>query len=237
MTSPSQSLQQITDNWQYVSAGVNSAAKAANRDPLSVKIVGVTKYVDAELAGDLVTAGCHDLGENRPQMLWAKAESLIDRGPITWHMIGHVQTNKLRRMLRYHPLIHSVDSPRLLEAIEQESEHQQCTTDVLLEVNISGDAAKTGLAPETVKELLQRTPNHHVRVMGLMAMSGLGSNQETALQQFQQVAQLRDDLQDSTGIELPELSMGMSGDYEQAIQAGATLVRIGSALFKGLLDR
>ncbi|OUT54877.1 Pyridoxal phosphate homeostasis protein [Stieleria bergensis] len=237
MTSQSQSLQQITDNWQHVSANVKAAAKAAGRDPESVTLVGVTKYVDASLAGDLVTAGCHDLGENRPQMLWSKAESLAELGPITWHMIGHVQTNKLRRMLRYRPLIHSVDSPRLLEAIEQESEHQQCTTDVLLEVNISGDAAKTGLAPETVKELLKQSQSQSVRVMGLMAMSGLGSDQNAALQQFQQVAQLRDDLQQSTGIELPELSMGMSGDYEQAIQAGATLVRIGSALFAGLLDR
>jgi pyridoxal phosphate enzyme (YggS family) len=148
-------------------------------------------------------------------------------------MIGHVQTNKLRRMLRFDPLIHSVDSERLLRAIDSEAGHQGRVAEVLLEVNISGDETKTGMSPEKLRELIVTDGLSSVRIRGLMAMAGWGSDPEQAAGQFRAVASLRDELVRSTGRPLTDLSMGMSGDFREAIAAGATIVRIGSALFEG----
>ena len=229
---PSSTEACIRDNWLSVQSQV---ADAANQVKQSVTILGVTKYVDAESTRFLYQAGCHDLGENRPQVLWAKAAELEDCDDLRWHMIGHVQTNKLRRTLRLNPLIHSVDSERLLRAIDAEAAHQGLRARVLLEVNISGDAEKTGLPADALADLLKLTELEHVEIQGLMAMSGFGSSPAEAEQQFRQVAALRDDLEAQSGRHLPELSMGMSGDYKAAIAAGATMVRIGSALFAGAM--
>lgn len=231
----------VTLNWQEVLREVRAAADAAGRRPDTVRVVGVSKYVDAEVTEALVQAGCHDLGESRPQVLWKKAEALsgsadaAELSDLRWHMIGHVQTNKLRRLLRHRPLIHSVDSERLLKAINDESQRQGFVTDVLLEINISGDDNKTGLAPDQVAELLGMDSLPHTRIRGLMAMAGWGTDSQSAKEQFQRVAAIRDELAQRTGTDLPELSMGMSGDFREAIAAGATLVRIGSALFHGVL--
>ncbi len=224
----------VRSNWQRVRQHIHTAAEAARRPPESIRVIGVSKYVDAATTGALFQAGCRDLAESRPQQLWQKAEQLAELEGLRWHMIGHVQTNKLRRLLRHRPIIHSVDSERLLRAIDKESAHQQCVTDVLLEVNISGDESKTGLPAATVSELLRIEGLRNVRIIGLMAMAGWGTDSRVAEQQFLQVAALRDRLRDQTGSALPELSMGMSGDFPQAIAAGATMVRIGSALFEGL---
>jgi hypothetical protein len=224
----------VLSNWQRVQQQIQTAAEAAGRTPESIRVIGVSKYVDAATTAALFQAGCRDLAESRPQQLWQKAEQLADLDGLRWHMIGHVQTNKLRRMLRHRPIIHSVDSERLLRAIDKESAHQQCVTDVLLEVNISGDESKTGLPAATVSELLRIEDLSNVRIRGLMAMAGWGTDSQVAREQFLQVAALRDQLQDHTGLPLPELSMGMSGDFSEAIAAGATMVRIGSALFEGL---
>lgn len=225
----------VRSNWHEVENQIRAAADAAERRPDSVRVIGVSKYVDAQTTRALFAAGCHDLGESRPQLLWQKADVLAGLDGLRWHMIGHVQTNKLRRLLRYRPIIHSVDSERLLHAIDRESEHQQCLTDVLLEVNISGDKNKTGLPPQTVADLVRADDLRHVRIGGLMAMAGWGTDSRVAGEQFAEVAALRDRLRAQTGAELPELSMGMSGDFREAIAAGATMVRIGSALFQGVL--
>ncbi len=224
----------VHSNWQRVQQQIHAAAEAAGRPPESIRVIGVSKYVDAATTRGLFQAGCRDLGESRPQQLWQKAEQMADLDGLRWHMIGHVQTNKLRRMLRHRPTIQSVDSERLLRAIDKESAHQQCVTDVLLEVNISGDESKTGLPAGTVSELLRIEGLQHVRILGLMAMAGWGTDSGVAAEQFVRVAALRDRLRDQTGLALPELSMGMSGDFAEAITAGATMVRIGSALFEGL---
>ena len=224
----------IRANWEAALTQVEQAAREAARDPESIRIVGVSKYVDAEVTGELIAAGCYDLGESRPQSLWSKAETLSDLETVRWHMIGHVQTNKLRRMLRHRPMIHSIDSERLLRAVDQESSRQHCETKVLLEVNISGDEAKTGLSPTGAEQLLNLSDFSNVRIVGLMAMAGRETDSDEALEQFRKVTELRDRLQEETGKRLEELSMGMSGDYRQAIMAGSTMVRIGSALFSGI---
>ncbi|MCO8122686.1 YggS family pyridoxal phosphate-dependent enzyme [Stieleria sp. TO1_6] len=231
---PDPVAQRIQLNWQQVRDQVRSATAAAGRPPDSVRIVGVSKYVDAQTTAWLVEAGCHDLGESRPQLLWKKADEMARGDAIRWHMIGHVQTNKIRRLLAYQPLIHSVDSQRVLQAIDTEAQQQGRVIDVLLEVNISGDPTKTGLSPDQLKQLVAGADRPGVRVAGLMAMAGWGTEQAEAAEQFQAVARLRDELQSASGVPLPELSMGMSGDYQAAIAAGATFVRIGSALFEGV---
>lgn len=225
--------ERIAENWRETQRRVFEASERAGRDPNTVHVIGVTKYVDAVTARPLVEAGCTELGENRPQMLWEKAEALSDHDEINWHVIGHLQTNKLRRTLKLRPLIHSVDSERLLKAIEAEAAKQEHIAEVLLEVNISGDDNKTGLTPDSLCQLLE-LEYANVRVRGLMAMAGLGTNAAEAANQFQQVRNLRDRLQDETGKPLIELSMGMTADFPEAIAAGATMVRIGSALFEGV---
>ena len=226
----------LTENWEAAVSEVADAALACGREPSEVKIIGVSKYVDAQCTRALFEAGCDQLGESRPQSLWQKAESPgLDHG-VQWHMIGHLQTNKVRRLLRCRPIVHSVDSRRLLDCLKQESDAQGITTRILLEVNISGDPAKTGMAPEVAEELLERLPDSGVEIIGLMAMAGWGTAAEQAERQFTLTRQLRDRWQQKYQIKLAELSMGMSGDYREAIAAGSTMVRIGSRLFEGVTD-
>ena len=232
-----QTQQRIADNWHFVEQKVRQAAIDSERNPESVRIIGVSKYVDEVLTRALTQAGCRDLGESRPQVLWQKAESMLDVEPLAWHIIAHLQRNKVRRSLRCSPLIHSVDSKRLLEAIAEEAMLQGSRVQVLLEVNISGDEAKTGFLPEEINAVLDSSPQEGVEVRGLMAMAGWGTDPDAARRQFEKTRDLRDQLQSATGRNLPELSMGMSGDYQQAIRAGATMVRIGSVLFEGVIDR
>lgn len=226
----------IAENWRTVRDDVDEACRVAGRDPDAVRIIGVSKYVDAATTQHLIDAGCNDLGENRPQVLWQKAETLRLPNHFRWHQIGHVQTNKVRRLLRHNPLIHSIDSEKLLVAISEEAASQGRDIEGLVEINISGESAKTGLMPEAARELLaklRREPEsiRHLRITGLMAMAGWKTSPEAAGQQFRQLADLRGELQSVFDHELPELSMGMTGDFREAIAAGATMVRIGSALF------
>ncbi|KAA1258353.1 Pyridoxal phosphate homeostasis protein [Rubripirellula obstinata] len=228
----------IAANWAAVVNDVANAATAAGRSPGDVKIIGVTKYVDAETTAALVDAGCYDLGENRPQVLWEKAESEWIDDSVRWHIIGHLQRNKVRRTLRHSPIIHSIDSSRLLDAIATESVAQNKTTDAMLEVNISGDDAKTGMNVDELKSLLEKfgPSAGGVRVIGLMAMAGWGTEVDQARDQFAKVRALSDQLKDQTEHPLTELSMGMSGDFQAAIAEGSTMVRIGSRLFEGVMD-
>lgn len=230
----------LADNWHAVESAVADAAIAAGRDPSSVTIIGVTKYVDADVTAALVTAGCKNLGENRPQVLWQKAESgAIESpadAPVQWHVIGHLQRNKLRRTMRFRPMIHSVDSARLLTAIADEASEAGFNAEVLLEINIGDEEAKTGLSRTDIEALLGDPPTSNVNIVGIMAMASRGSNSDQAKRQFAETRKLREELQTKFGIELPHLSMGMSGDFVEAIAEGATMVRIGSRLYDGVVQ-
>lgn len=226
----------LRDNLVRVREQIATAAVRSGRRAEEVTLVGVTKYVDAAIARKLVEAGLNDLGESRPQALWEKAESLAGL-PIRWHLIGHLQRNKVKRTLPLAACIHSADSLRLLEEISREAVALGRTTDVLLEVNISGEAAKHGFEPGQIEPLLPaiaRLP--HVAVRGLMAMAALEGGPNRARREFAALRELRDRLRTSCPgeISLGELSMGMSGDFEIAIEEGATMVRVGSALFEGI---
>ena len=196
-----------------------------------VTLVAVTKTVSAEVAACLPSLGILDLGENRPQELWHKAAVLPSE--TRWHLIGHLQRNKVERTLPLTHLIHSVDSMRLLDALEQ----QGCNVAVLLEVNASGEASKHGFAPHELLSLAARIGVlQHVRVKGLMTMAAL-QDPEACRPTFRYLRGLRDRLRDNSMLaahSLEHLSMGMSNDFEVAIEEGATMVRLGSVLFEGL---
>lgn len=228
--------QRIAENVARVREAIARAAARSGRRAEDVTLIAVSKYVGVAEIDALLAAGCRDLGENRPQDLWRKAEQLRDR-PIRWHMIGHLQRNKARRTLPLVTLLHAGDSWRLLEAASQHLQQSGQALDVLIEVNVSGDAAKHGFGPEEVEPLLpQIALLSQLRVRGLMAMARWGGTLDEARGDFIRLRELRDRLAKfcPPQISLHELSMGMSGDFEVAIEEGATLVRVGSALFEGL---
>lgn len=229
----------IVDNVARVREQVAAAAVAAGRRPDEVKLVAVSKYVDADVAALLVAAGCSALGEARPQQLWEKAEAPALAG-VEWHLIGALQRNKIRRTLPLVSLIHSIDSERLLAAIDEQAATLGLSAPVrlLLEVNCSGDVAKHGFAAEEVRRLLPTLPDYtRVAVAGLMTMAALDGNDAVAHANFAALRTLRDELASNAppGVDLRELSMGMSGDFATAIAEGATIVRIGSSLFEGII--
>jgi PLP dependent protein len=248
----------IVENVAGIRGRIADAATRSGRPSDAIRLVAVTKYVSADVARLLVDAGCHDLGESRPQQLWEKADELADL-PIRWHLIGHLQRNKVRRTLPLVAMLHSVDSSRLLAAIEEESRSwggsctatsnwtsagaavqrppQRLPVSVLLEVNISGEPAKGGFAPDEIESFLATAADYrHVSIRGLMGMASLEGGLDVARREFAALRELRDRLRAicPPGVTLDELSMGMSGDFEPAIEEGATIVRIGSALFEGV---
>jgi len=230
--------QRLHQNLADIRGRIAAAAQRAHRDPQRVTLVAVTKYVSVEDARLLALAGCQDLGESRPQELWQKAEALHDL-PIRWHLVGHLQRNKVRRSLPLIHLLHSADSARLVEELNKTAESLNCDCQTLLEVNVSGDPQKHGLSADQIPPLLaelERFPK--VRVRGLMTMAALERQGEASREDFRKLRLLRDQLQAtcSAAASLQELSMGMSGDFEVAIEEGATIVRVGSALFEGLTD-
>jgi pyridoxal phosphate enzyme (YggS family) len=214
---------------------LRAACRRAGRDRRDVTLVAVTKTVSVEVARPLRELGVLDLGENRPQELWRKAEAI--RSPVRWHLIGHLQRNKVGRTLPLVHLIHSVDSPRLLHALEEEAARRQVTLPVLLEVNVSREANKLGLTPEEVPGLAPVIAElRHVRLDGLMTMAALEEDPERCRPTFVELRTLRDRLRVllGPGHPLVHLSMGMSNDFEVAVEEGATMVRLGTVLFEGL---
>jgi pyridoxal phosphate enzyme (YggS family) len=242
----------IADNLHRVQERIARAAESAGRCADEITLVGVTKYVDAQQAAELAAAGCHNLGESRPQELWKKSESITgepasaggrsgETRPIRWHLIGHLQRNKVARTLPLVTLIHSVDSQRLLAAINESNsspDNNRLPANVLLEVNTSGESAKHGLAPNEVETLLAVAPNFpRVAIRGLMTMAALEGGPAIAARNFATLRELRDRLKAIAPgcAQLTELSMGMSDDFEIAIKEGATIVRVGSALWENIL--
>jgi hypothetical protein len=228
----------IAENLARVRERIARAAESAGRRADEITLVGVTKYVSSREAAELAATGCADLGESRPQELWSKAAALESTAAIRWHLVGHLQRNKIRRTLPLITLIHSIDSERLLAAIDQtkqDADDKAPPVNVLLEVNTTGEAAKHGLAPSEVEPLVAAAAKYpHVSIRGLMTMAALGGGPDVAAQNFATLRKLRDRLKPNAPdcVQLESLSMGMSGDFEIAIREGATIVRIGSALWE-----
>lgn len=206
------------------------ACARCGRDPSSVQLIAVSKTYEAETIRAAAECGLRVFGESKVQE--AKAKIPLCPGNLTWHMIGHLQRNKVGMAVELFDRIHSVDSQRLLEAVDHASSESGKTMPVLLEVNVSGEASKFGLPPEDVPAVLTAANGlNHVTVVGLMTMPPFTDEPEKARAHFRKLRELRDQWRDELGFGLEELSMGMSHDFEVAIEEGATWVRVGTAIF------
>jgi pyridoxal phosphate enzyme (YggS family) len=214
---------------------LQAACRRSGRLREQVLLVAITKTITPSVTALLPELGIVDLGENRPQELWHKAALLPST--VHWHLVGHLQRNKIERTLPLVHLMHSVDSLRLLEALEKEATKRGSPISVLLEVNASRESSKHGFLPDEVPSLVPAIAAlQQVRVKGLMTMAALEEEPERCRPTFATVRLLRDRLAGEIGSPhtFEHLSMGMSNDFEIAIEEGATLVRIGTALFEGL---
>jgi pyridoxal phosphate enzyme (YggS family) len=229
----------IAENYRAVQARIAAACRRVRRDPASVALVAVTKYADLDWVQRLVELGVADLGESRPQQLVQRAQQIT--GAVHWHLIGPLQRNKVRSVLPFTTLIHSADSLRLLDSINRIAAELAIRPRLLLEVNLSEETAKHGFQVDALSAVWPDVLElEHIQVEGLMTMAAYSPNPEDARPAFARLRRLRDVLQassDSTAARLEHLSMGMTGDFEVAIEEGATLVRIGSALWEGLERR
>lgn len=212
------------------------AAVRSGRPPGSVRLVAVTKTIPPEWTRALVALGQIDLGENYPQELWQKVESLSGLRA-RWHLIGHLQSNKAKRTLPLAAALHGVDSLPLLQSLDELAQRLALDNPpaIFLQVNVSGEEAKHGWTPEQIlAEADALAAIRLVPIVGLMGMAALGGEAEEARPAFVRLRELRDQLRERTGLPLADLSMGMSNDFEVAVEEGATWVRIGSALFEGV---
>ena len=225
-------MDQIRRNLEEMKRRLEDAARRAGRDPADIRLVAVTKTVGLERLKEAVAAGHNLFGENYVQEAKTKITSL---GPgLTWHFIGHLQSNKAKAAVELFDLIHSVDRASLAQALEQAAARRDKIQDILLQVNLAGEASKSGTAPEDAQDLLSEIGKMpHLRVLGLMTMPPWFDDPERVRPYFRALRELRDrlrGLQLGEG-DLSELSMGMTGDFEVAVSEGATLVRIGTAIF------
>jgi hypothetical protein len=225
---------QLEENLKEVRERIDRAARAGGRTADSVRLVAVTKSVNAGVASSLVDLGVIDLAESRPQELWRKQQLLS--GTVRWHLVGPLQKNKARRTLPIVQLIHSIDSVALITRLDELAIELDLRPNVLLEVNVSGESAKHGFRADDMAAVLAAASGLKcVRPCGLMTMAPYDADPENARGTFAALRELRDRLaQEPLQCRLTELSMGMSGDFEVAIMEGATIVRIGSALFRGI---
>jgi hypothetical protein len=220
-------------NLDRVKKRIIAAAAGCGRSPESVRLVTVSKTVDAARVAAAIEAGATILGENYIQEAREKFGMLSDR-PVQWHFIGHLQSNKAKYAVRIFDLIHSVDSFKLASALDREARKNAKVQDILMQVNISGEASKSGIGETEALELAGQIGRlENVRLMGLMTMPPFFDAPEAARPFFRRLAGLRDRIvaRRLPGVHMDELSMGMTGDFEVAIQEGATLVRIGTAIF------
>ncbi len=220
----------IAQRLATVQERIAAAARAAGRDPASVRLVAVSKTVDAEAVREALAAGQVAFGENRVQELANKVAALPEG--CEWHLIGHLQNNKARTAVRAASWIHSVDSLELLERLDRIAGEEGCRPRILLQVNVTGEEAKSGLAPEAVPAAVEAARAcANLDCQGFMTMAEFDADEAALHACFAGLRQLRDAMAARYGMALPELSMGMSGDFEIAIAEGATLVRVGTAIF------
>lgn len=233
----------IAENYRSVRQRIDDACRRAGRDPASVMLVAVTKYAQLDWVRCLVSLGAVELGESRPQQLIQRAQELGAPAhrhlPVHWHLIGNLQRNKVRAVLPCLNMLHAADSLRLLEAVDRIARELDLRPRVLVEVNLSGEKSKHGFqADELLAAWDQITQLERLQTEGLMTMAAYSPDPENARGKFTRLRELRDELRSRSdhkvAAKLNHLSMGMTGDFEVAIEEGATIVRIGSALWDGL---
>lgn len=222
----------IKDNVKRVLDNIAETAVKSGRNPSDITLVAVTKTVTAKEAKEVMDAGVLTLGENRVQSLLEKYEILKDEP--CWHLIGHLQTNKVKYIADKVSMIHSVESLKLAEEISRKFADNGRCADILLQVNVSGEESKFGITPAESFALAEQVAQlENVRIKGLMTMAPLTATPDECRKYFYQLKKLSCEIADRKiqNVEMQHLSMGMSGDYREAIMEGATIVRVGSALF------
>ncbi len=231
----------VRANLERVRARIAAAARSVRREPAGVRLICVTKGVPVEQILEAAAGGIREIGENRVQEAQSKRIEIGTRyrvpGPdFRWHLIGRLQRNKVKFAVELFDAVHSVDSLELIEALERQAGIRQAQgerkLEILLQVNVSGEATKGGCRPDQVEELTEAVlRSGHLKWAGLMTMAPFSENPEEARPFFRQLRRLRDQLQDRMHVSPLDLSMGMSQDFEVAIQEGATMVRVGTAIF------
>ena len=229
-----ESVDDFRHNLAAVQARIQASCQRVGRDPASVRLLPVSKTKPEANLRLAYAAGCRQFGENKPQEAYRKWEELADLTDLRWSVIGHLQTNKAKLVARFASEFQALDSLRVAEALERRLQAEGRGLDVFVQVNTSGEASKYGLPPEEVSAFLQQLPAFSaLRVRGLMTLAVLSAEAPRVRSCFILLRELRERLRQDApeGIALDELSMGMSGDYEIAIEEGATVVRVGQAIF------
>lgn len=227
-------LADLRRNLAAVETRIAAACRRVGRDPAGVRLLPVSKTVDAARLRLAHGAGCRELGENKVQEAWGKAQALADLDDLRWVVVGHLQGNKAGLVARFASEFQALDSLRLAETLERRLQAEGRGLDVFIQVNTSGEASKYGLPPAEVPAFLRVLPAFStLRVRGLMTLALFSSEPEPVRRCFRRLYQLREQWRQAApaGIDLSELSMGMSGDFEIAIEEGATVVRVGQAIF------
>ncbi|MGD8440476.1 MAG: YggS family pyridoxal phosphate-dependent enzyme [Holophagae bacterium] len=223
--------QDLVRNLDSVRRRIADAARAADREPDDVTLIAVSKTHAAAVVDEAVAAGAVDLGENRVQEAVAKKPEVR---PARWHLIGPLQRNKAKAALDTFDVIHTVDRPEIVDRLHflLEQHWPERVVDVLLEINVGDEPQKAGVAPDDAPALLgSALDSDRLQVRGVMAIPPYTADAESSRRFFRKLREVRDRLQDSSGRPLPELSMGMSHDFEVAVAEGATMVRVGTAIF------
>ena len=221
----------LKKNTEFVFQQVAEASREANRDPASVSIIAVTKYVDVKTAEALLPLGVYHIGENRVDKFLEKYQTLKEF-PVTWHLIGTLQRRKVKEVIPFVDYFHALDSLKLAQEIQKRTDH---VIKCFLQVNISGEESKHGFSKEELLELLPDLAQlDQIEYVGLMTMAPFEADSDELKQIFKKTQELQAEIREKQIPNMPmtELSMGMSRDYKEAIQFGSTFVRIGTAFFK-----
>ena len=221
----------VRENLRSVEEKITAAAEKNGRKRSDILLVAVTKTHPVELMNEAISAGVTDVGENKPQEVRDKFDLVL---PAKWHLIGHLQTNKVKYVVGKCCLIHSVDSVKLMDEIDLHAQKCGIVQDILIQVNISGEESKSGIAPKELDELLLHASYlHNIKVRGLMTIAPKTDDSITNKLHFDNMHKLFIDTRAKKydNVNMEYLSMGMSGDYELAIECGANIVRVGSAIF------
>ena len=222
----------VKDNLETINKKIKEAALKVNRDPQEIKLVAVTKTATLEQIKEAINEGVKIIGENKVQEAKGKYQALTTE--VKWHLIGHLQTNKVKYAVEIFDLIHSVDSIKLAKEIDKRSVQFKKIIDVLIEVNISGEETKYGYNPEKVEAFLKEISEFSgIRVRGLMTIAPISKNKEEVRPYFRRLRELSERIRDKNirNIKMDYLSMGMTDDFEIAIEEGANMVRIGRGIF------
>lgn len=222
----------IKENLQSIKKNIENAAIRSKRDPKDILLLGVTKTIDIERINELINLGVTDIGENKVQELLHKYEKLGNTP--NWHLIGHLQTNKVKYIIDKVKLIHSVDNIKLAEEINKRAKQNNIIINILIEVNIAGEESKKGVNPDNTEKLIEQIVKFDsIRVKGLMTVAPYVENPQNNRVYFKQMHNLFIDIRDKNkdNIDMEFLSMGMTNDYEIAIEEGSNIIRIGTGLF------